>query len=61
MGDVSAVMVGVCCCGRWRSDRHPQFADCFGDFRKPQLVEHRVAELVGQRVYGLALGLRRPQ
>ena len=33
-----------------------QFADCFRDFRKPELVEHRVAELVGQRVYGLALG-----
>jgi len=33
-----------------------QFADCFRDFRKPELVEHTVAELVGQRVYGLALG-----
>jgi len=33
-----------------------QFADCFTDFRKPELVEHTVAELVGQRVYGLALG-----
>lgn len=33
-----------------------QFADCFGDYRKPELVEHTVAELVGQRVYGLALG-----
>jgi len=33
-----------------------QFADCFCDFRKPELVEHTVAELVGQRVYGLALG-----
>ena len=33
-----------------------QFADCFRDYRKPERVEHRVAELVGQRVYGLALG-----
>jgi hypothetical protein len=33
-----------------------QFADCFRDYRKPELVEHTVAELVGQRVYGLALG-----
>jgi len=33
-----------------------QFADCFRDFRKPELVEHSVGELVGQRVYGLALG-----
>ena len=33
-----------------------QFAACFTDFRNPELVEHTVAELVGQRVYGLALG-----
>jgi Transposase DDE domain group 1 len=33
-----------------------QFADCFRDYRKPELVEHTVMELVGQRVYGLALG-----
>jgi hypothetical protein len=33
-----------------------QFADCFRDYRKPDLVEHTVRELVGQRVYGLALG-----
>jgi hypothetical protein len=33
-----------------------QFANCFSDFRKPEWIEHTVAELVGQRVYGLALG-----
>lgn len=33
-----------------------QFAGCFRDFRNPELIEHTVAELVGQRVYGLALG-----
>lgn len=33
-----------------------QFAACFLDYRKPELVEHRVSELVRQRVYGLALG-----
>jgi DDE family transposase len=33
-----------------------QFAACFRDFRDPEAVEHRVAELVGQRIYGLALG-----
>jgi hypothetical protein len=33
-----------------------QFAACFTDHRDPKLVEHTVAELVGQRVYGLALG-----
>jgi Transposase DDE domain group 1 len=29
---------------------------CFTDYRRPDLVEHAVGELVGQRVYGLALG-----
>src|SRR5687768_11006966 len=33
-----------------------QFAECFVDYRKPELIEHTVEELVGQRVYGLALG-----
>jgi hypothetical protein len=33
-----------------------QFATCFRDYRKPELVEHTVSELVRQRVYGLALG-----
>jgi hypothetical protein len=33
-----------------------QFANCFADYRDPELVEHGVGELVGQRIYGLALG-----
>jgi len=33
-----------------------QAAGCFTDFRNPKLIEHTVADLVGQRVYGLALG-----
>lgn len=33
-----------------------QFAGCFRDYRDPRLIEHRVEELVRQRVYGLALG-----
>ncbi|MGA3093124.1 MAG: IS1380 family transposase, partial [Terriglobales bacterium] len=33
-----------------------QFAGCFRDYRDPELVEHGVAELVAQRIYGLALG-----
>ena len=33
-----------------------QFAECFTDHRDPDLIEHSVAELVGQRVYGVALG-----
>jgi hypothetical protein len=32
------------------------FASCFEDLRDPDLIEHSVAELVAQRVYGLALG-----
>ena len=32
------------------------FAECFEDLRNPKLIEHPVAELIAQRVYGLALG-----
>ena len=33
-----------------------RFAACFRDARHPELIEHAVATLVGQRVFGLALG-----
>ena len=33
-----------------------RFAGCFIDNRLPDLVEHRVATLVGQRIFGIALG-----
>jgi hypothetical protein len=33
-----------------------RLAACFTDYRKPELIEHRVATLVGQRVFGMALG-----
>jgi hypothetical protein len=33
-----------------------RFAACFSDRRKPERIEHTVRELVGQRIYGLALG-----
>ena len=33
-----------------------QFAACFTDHRDPARIDHGVEELVGQRVYGLALG-----
>src|SRR5262245_33586970 len=33
-----------------------QFAACFTDHRDPDKIEHTVEELVGQRIYGLALG-----
>ncbi len=32
------------------------FARCFEDLRNPEMIEHTVAELVAQRIYGLALG-----
>jgi Transposase DDE domain group 1 len=33
-----------------------RFAGCFQDYRAPDLIEHTVSTLVGQRVFGLALG-----
>jgi len=33
-----------------------RFAGCFTDRRDPQLIEHKVETLVGQRIFGLALG-----
>ena len=32
------------------------FAECFTDYRDPDLIEHTVEQLVAQRVYALALG-----
>lgn len=33
-----------------------RFADCFTDLRNPELTEHELTELLGQRLYALALG-----
>jgi hypothetical protein len=33
-----------------------RFANCFHDERRPDLIEHEVVTLVGQRVFGIALG-----
>jgi Transposase DDE domain group 1 len=33
-----------------------RFAECFNDRRCPELIEHTVQTLVGQRVFGIALG-----
>src|SRR5205823_13977180 len=33
-----------------------RFAGCFTDYRAADLVEHTVASMVGQRVFGIALG-----
>ena len=33
-----------------------RFAGCFRDARAPERIEHDIATLVGQRVFGIALG-----
>jgi hypothetical protein len=33
-----------------------RFADCFVDSRAPELIEHQVSTMVGQRIFGIALG-----
>ena len=33
-----------------------RFAACFRDYRDPQRIEHSLATLISQRVYGIALG-----
>ena len=33
-----------------------RFALCFHDERRPEYIEHKVVTLVGQRVFGIALG-----
>src|SRR2546427_2705211 len=33
-----------------------RFADCFRDHRRQDLIEHAVGTLIGQRVFGIALG-----
>jgi Transposase DDE domain group 1 len=35
-----------------------RFASCFHDERRPEYIEHEVATLLGQRVFGIALGTR---
>ena len=44
-----------------RLDLVRRFAGCFRDARDPRLVEHSVATLIGQRVFGIALGYGRPE
>jgi len=44
----------------WASDRTinlvERFAACFCDHRRPELIEHAVSTLVGQRVFAIGLG-----
>jgi hypothetical protein len=51
--DAGALLLGATDRAVRLNDR---FAACFSDARAAELVEHRIATLVGQRVYGLALG-----
>ena len=39
-----------------RIDLLNRLAGCFSDRRNPELIEHTVAEMLAQRIYGLALG-----
>jgi hypothetical protein len=39
-----------------RIDLLNRLAGCFSDGRNPELIEHTVAEMLAQRIYGLALG-----
>ena len=51
--DAGALLLGV-------TDRTirlvDRFAACFKDWRRPELIEHKVETLIGQRVFGIALG-----
>ena len=51
--DAGALLLGATDRGIGLVDR---FAACFADGRAPERVEHEVATLVGQRVFGIALG-----
>ena len=51
--DAGALLLGATDCAIKLMDR---FAGCFQDRRCPELVEHSVATLVRQRIYGIALG-----
>jgi hypothetical protein len=51
--DAGALLLGAADRGVGLVDR---LAQCFTDARCPELIEHEVRTLVGQRVFGLALG-----
>ena len=51
--NAGALLLGQVDCGIGLVRR---FASCFIDRRDPRFVEHRVDTLVGQRIFGLALG-----
>jgi hypothetical protein len=51
--DAGALLLGATDLALGLVDR---LAGCFRDQRRPELIEHSVATLIGQRVFGLALG-----
>ena len=51
--DAGALLLGATDRGIRLVDR---FAGCFRDRRRAELIEHEIVTLVGQRVFGLALG-----
>src|SRR3974377_1651319 len=51
--DAGALLLGA---PARRGRRREGFAGCFTDYRVADLVEHTVPSLVGQRVFGIALG-----
>jgi len=51
--DAGALLLGAADRAIRMMDR---FAACFHDVRRPDLIEHEVRTLVGQRVFGIALG-----
>jgi len=51
--DAGALLLGAADRAVRMMDR---FAACFHDVRRPDLIEHEVRTLVGQRVFGIALG-----
>ena len=51
--DAGALLLGAADCAIGLIDR---FAACFHDVRRPELVEHQVTTMIGQRVFGIALG-----
>jgi len=57
-GGTSTSDGGVVLLGEVEAKTHilHQLTDCFTDYRDPDLIEHTVAQLLAQRVYGLALG-----
>ena len=51
--DAGALLLGATDRAIGMMDR---FASCFHDVRCPEFIEHEVVTLVGQRVFGIALG-----